>query len=87
MGFSLQCWDICKYVNTSFHDTQCNMSTGLKYATNMYKHMIGKATYTLAVSFDRDKSITYSVLIERDGEPNHNLDFLSNQLALFTFFL
>ena len=39
------------------------------------------------LSLENLKALAYLVLIECDGGPDHNLTFLSNQLALFGLFL
>ena len=57
------------------HDATLDPSTGIKHATNLRS--------LLNLMTDNNTSLLpYSVLLEADGGPNHNLNFLSNQLAL-----
>ena len=78
----------CTFV--SVHDATLDPSSGMKNAAHFNQFLLRLAREHDAgreISAEEIDSLAYLVLIECDGGPDHNLTFLSNQLALFGLFL
>lgn len=75
----------------SIHNQTLDPSSGIKHTAHFYEYLCHEAnseTHNSSSNNDSTKSsFPYSVLIEADGGPDHNLTFLSNKIALLGLFL
>ena len=73
----------------SVHDQTLDPSTGLKHAANYYQYLL----HVVKERMDTDDivelkgGLPYTVLLETDGGPDHNLTFLNNIISLLGLFL